>query len=191
MNYDAMFQRAFEIANQQYQLGQYYDQDDTICVLCTRSGMLYTGVNKKENVNGMIMNIHAEADAIRAMQSNGESAIAGVLLISSLNRTPLLPCEHCMRWILSLHPDNVCCEILMHDRAVPISEFSVSAASGLQPAAPFPDRSPASVTLSESASNDSSLIMGRINDLLGDEEEKTTEQPKEKKRFGGLFRRKS
>lgn len=190
MNYDAIFQKAHDIANQRTQFGQYIDPDDTVCVLCTRNGRIYTGSNRRENVNGQVLNVHAEAEAIRCMQADGESAIAALLLISVLNRTPLLPCEHCMRWIMSLNVNNRDCEIMMHDRAVPLFEL-IGKETLEKMQTSFSNSIPAEQT---GASNGSDLIMGRINDLLSgteDDDEDDEEQPKEKRRFGGLFRKKA
>lgn len=198
MNYEAIIQRATEMAKQRMMSGERIMPDDTVCVLCSSSGRLFTGLNHFVNQGGMIQNIHAELEAIRNMQIMGESVIDSMLLISIVNGMPLLPCFDCMRQILSLHTDNIYCEIMMQDRAVPLAEFSDQLRAqavrttlsnfGIQRVASV------SVPLSTEVRNDANLIKERVNSLLNvadDEEDQIaeTEDGDKKKRFG-LFRKK-
>ena len=101
VNYDAIFQRAHEIANQRIRSGEPVLPDDTVCVLSTGSGKLYTGLNRRENSGGTLLNIHAETEAIRNMKATGETQIRTLLLISTANGMPMLPCDNCMLNIIS------------------------------------------------------------------------------------------
>ena len=199
MNYDAIIQRATEIAMQRMKSGEAVTPDDTICVLCSSSGRLFTGLSRVDNQGGTLQYVHAEMEAIRNMQVMGESVIQTLLLISILNGMPLLPCFDCMRHILSLHTDNIHCEIMMQDRAVPLAEFSeqlkaqarMSAAS---PAISIQRVTSVSAPLPAEARNDASLIKNRVNSLLSvveddEEEEEKEEETGKKKRFG-FFRKK-
>ena len=217
MNYDAIFQRAREIAAQRMQSGEQLMQDDTVCVICSASDTLYTGCNRRASVNGMLHNNHAEVEAIRNMQKAGEAAIRQVLLISVANGMPLLPCDQCLRNFLSIHPDNIRCEIMMHDRAVPITEFierlrhpqaahsaqlppqqslqhPVRQSQGI-PKAEVQEFQLTSVSAPQDGANEANLLRNRVNSLLAaadelDEEEAEEKAAGKKGLFGGLFRKK-
>lgn len=198
MNYEAIIQRATEIAKQRMMSGERIMPDDTVCVLCSSSGRLFTGLSHFVNQGGMIQNIHAELEAIRNMQIMGESVIESMLLISIVNGMPLLPCFDCMRQILSLHTDNIYCEIMMQDRAVPLAEFSdqlrAQAVRTTLPNLGIQRVASVSVPLPTEVRNEANLIKDRVNSLLNvadDEEDQIaeTEDENKKKRFG-LFRKK-
>ena len=198
MNYEAIIQRATEIAKQRMMSGERIMPDDTVCVLCSSSGRLFTGLSHFVNQGGMIQNIHAELEAIRNMQIMGESVIESMLLISIVNGMPLLPCFDCMRQILSLHTDNIYCEIMMQDRAVPLAEFSdqlrAQAVRTTLPNLGIQRVASVSVPLPTEVRNEANLIKDRVNSLLNvadDEEDQIaeTEDGDKKKRFG-LFRKK-
>lgn len=198
MNYEAIIQRATEIAKQRMMSGERIMPDDTVCVLCSSSGRLFTGLSHFVNQGGMIQNIHAELEAIRNMQIMGESVIDSMLLISIVNGMPLLPCFDCMRQILSLHTDNIYCEIMMQDRAVPLAEFSdqlrAQAVRTTLPNLGIQRVASVSVPLPTEVRNEANLIKDRVNSLLNvadDEEDQIaeTEDENKKKRFG-LFRKK-
>ena len=79
VNYDAIIQRAREIATQRMKSGEPVGPDDTVCVLSSASGRLFTGLNHFEMQNGAVHNVHAEIEAIRNMQVMGESVIETLL----------------------------------------------------------------------------------------------------------------
>ncbi len=140
--------------------------------------------------------IHAEADAMRNMQAMGDSIVQKLLLLSVVNGMPLLPCDDCMRMILSLHTENIRCEIMMHDRAVPIAEFSEklkaynAARNGLTP--DIRTVTSVSVPAPPETGSTSNLLKSRVDSLLnvGDDEDEVEEETKKKGLFGGLFKKK-
>lgn len=193
MDYNIIFRKAYEMADLRLRNGELISPDDTICVIFSGTGRIFTGTNRHQTVNGKAINIHAEAEAIRGLQAAKESLIKTVLLISAMQRTPLLPCEHCLRSIALLNPENIHCEIMMHDRAVPLSELgdfsgkvqeskNLSKSQGLRVA---------SQALAEDGNN-SDLLKQRVNSLLNafEEEEQDEEEQKPKGLLGGLFRKK-
>lgn len=197
MNYDSIIQRAQEIATQRLKSGEPIGPDDTVCVLCSASGRLFTGLNHIEMKAGVVHNTHAEVEALRNMQVMGETVIQALLLISIANGMPLLPCYDCMRQILSLHTDNINCNIMMHDRVVPISEFSEQIKAHQKMRVSMPQTSVHRVTsvsapLPPEASNESNLLKNRVNSLLSAAEEDEPEEAEDgkKKRFG-FFKKKS
>ncbi len=180
--------------------------DDTVCVIASVSGKLYTALNRRENINGTVRNIHAEAEAIRSMQAASETMIRTILLISCANGMPLLPCDNCMRSIVALNPDNIRCEIMMMDRAVSMSEFRdrILPRQNMQMSQmsqPYAQAKPTVTSVSAvsmqvpEASNDANLLKSRVNSLLSaatddDDEEETKHKPEKKGFFGGLFGKK-
>lgn len=196
------------------QSGEQLMPDDTVCVICSGSDTLYSGCNRRATINGMLRNTHAETEAIRNMQKAGEAAVRQVLLISVANGMPLLPCDQCLRSFLSIHPDNIRCEIMMHDRAVPITEFieklrhpqtahsaqyppqqSVQQSVQGIPKAEVKEFRLTSVSAPQDGANEANLLRNRVNSLLAaadeiDEEEAEEKAAGKKGLFGGLFRKK-
>lgn len=178
--------------------GEPISQDDTVCVISAGSGKMYSGINRREVVGGIPCNVHAEEEAIKNMLASGETVICAILLISVANGMRMLPCDECLRHVLSLHPENNRCEILMPDRAVPISEYSMrlsAAAHAVINPNVIPEVKKAvsvSVPLPPGAGSDSELLKSKVNDLLGvtEEDDEEEEEPTLRSLLGGLFRKK-
>lgn len=156
--------------------GNLVTPDDTVCVICSQSGTMYTGSSHVENLNGIAHNVHAEAEAIRSMQGGNEAVIHALLLLSVSTGMPILPCEHCLRSVLSLHSDNIVCEILMADRAVPIRELVKDADKYIRRE---------KTEYNVSAGEDAGVLMARVSSLLGDTEPEDEEE--DDSSGGGLF----
>ncbi|EWM54780.1 cytidine deaminase [Ruminococcus flavefaciens] len=134
MNTDAIFNAAQTLAIKMLESGAYVSPADTVCALEAASGRIYTGISRTD----MNIAVHAEVDAVRNMLASGESTIRGLLLISTQSRTPLLPCNQCLGYILSLSPENGGCMIMMPDRMINIYDVCMFAAPMGNPApAPF------------------------------------------------------
>lgn len=183
MNYDAVFQKAHALAAQRAAAGDPPSDDATVCVISSQSGTLYFGLSRYENVNGLVHNVHAEAEAIRSMQGGNEAIIEALLLLSVSTGTPILPCEHCLKSVLALHSANIATEILMPDRAVPITELVEDAEKFVRRDKPMAAEAPVG----------GGVLMNHVNSLLNmDEEEEEPEEEEEESKgfFGGLFKRK-
>ncbi len=124
MNTEAIFNAAHATAISLLESGAFVSPADTVCSIESESGRIYTGISRAD----MNTLIHAEVDAVRNMHAAGENVIRALLLIGTQNRTPMLPCNNCLRYILSLAPDNVNCMILMSDRMISINEVGMFAA---------------------------------------------------------------
>lgn len=124
MNSEAIFNTAHTTAIRLLESGAFISPADTVCTIESGSGRIYTGISRSD-MNAVI---HAEVDAVRSMQAAGEYIIRGLLLISTQTRTPMLPCNNCLGYILSLSPENTNCMILMNDRIIGINEVSMFAA---------------------------------------------------------------
>jgi hypothetical protein len=124
MNSEAIFNAAHSTAIKLFESGAFITPADTVCSIESGSGRIYTGISRAD-MNALI---HAEVDAVRNMQAAGENVIKALLLISTQNRTPMLPCNNCLGYILSLAPENANCVILMQDRLIGINEVGMFAA---------------------------------------------------------------
>ena len=159
---------------------------DTVCAIQSRSGRVYTGISR--------MNLHAEIDAIRNMQGAGEVIIDGILLLSAQNGLPMLPCNNCIGYILSLHPENAGCCAILQDRIVRLSETMIFAPpqggmpgdTGVFAGAPqFSQNNEYRMANTENATSD--ILKSRVNSLIGDLEDDDEEDEDEKKPRKGLF----
>ena len=137
MNPEQIFNAAHSAAIRLIESGAYLSPADTVCSVQAASGMIYTGYSRT-NMNPPV---HAEIEAIGNMLAAGENIIQGLLLISTQGREPLLPCNSCIGYILSLAPENSECMIAMQDRMIRITDVAMFAAP--MGAAPDPQIFPA------------------------------------------------
>lgn len=107
MNYGFMIDTAVDVIRKRYDKRHNPVVGDTVCVICAGNGNIYTASNEYVNVNGITENVHAELNAIRKMQADGQTRIKAVTVFNSCSVTPLLPCNGCIMYILGLHPENV------------------------------------------------------------------------------------
>ena len=124
MNSEAIFNAAHSTAIRLLESGAFVTPSDTVCALQTDSGRIYTGISHTDMNNS----IHAEVDAVRNMLAAGENIIIGLLLISTQMRTPMLPCNNCLGYILSLAQENIGCMVMLQDRMISINEVGMFAA---------------------------------------------------------------
>jgi cytidine deaminase len=116
MTFEAIYNIALEVANARAQSGEYIAPDETICVICSRTGRVYNGVSH--------MGVHAEIEAMRNMQTYGnEVAVESMVLIATISRSPMLPCTGCINYIISMSPENSMGCVVMPDRMIPLSEM--------------------------------------------------------------------
>lgn len=124
MAYEFMYNVALDIVNKRTEAGEYISPDDTVCVIYSNTGRLYTGLSRMErNAAGQANLIHAEIEAVRNMQSFGDSGIESVLLMHASTKSFMFPCNSCMNYILSLNPVNYQCWIWGPDRLMRPSEL--------------------------------------------------------------------
>ena len=124
MNSEAIFNAAHSTAMRLMESGAFVSPSDTVCALQTASGRIYTGISRTDINN----QIHAEIDAVNNMLAGGEKIISGLLLISTQTGTPMLPCNNCLGYILSLAQENIGCMIMLLDRMIGINEVGRFAA---------------------------------------------------------------
>lgn len=126
MAYEFMYNVALDIVNKKTASGEPVSPDDTVCVIYSNTGRMYTGMSKIDNQRGMVNLIHAEVDAIRNMQSFGDSGIESLLLMHVYSRSLMLPCGNCLNYVLSLNPVNSQCWIWGPERLMRITELGSS-----------------------------------------------------------------
>jgi len=130
MNSNETINAAHTVAIHMLESNAYISQDDTVCAVRSRSGRVFTGVSR---MNGT-MSIHAEVEAVQNMLAAGDSIIDEFVLINTQSRVQLLPCNNCISYILSIHPENANCVVLMPDRAIRITDVGMFTAPAPNPA---------------------------------------------------------
>ena len=152
MQYETIFKSAFDTASARISSGQFVPPDETICVVCSKSGKLFTGISRQMNMGGSVTTIHAEIEAIQQMISAGESSVEALLLINTMSRVPMIPCNGCMAQIVSLDQGNTSAQIMLQDRVIPISEIgNFTGANSPLSAAPVPSSPYGSVSVPQPA----------------------------------------
>ena len=164
---------------------------DTVCAIQSRSGRVYTGISR--------MNQHAEIDAIRNMQGAGEVIIDGILLLSVQNGLPMLPCKNSIGYILSLHPENAGCCVILQDRIIRLGETMMYAPQGGMNVDNSPFAGTARImsddgvrfTNTQNATSDilKSKVSSLIGDLEDDDEDDDEDEKKPRKGLFGFFRK--
>ena len=132
VNTNETINAAHTVAIHMLESNAYLSQDDTVCAVRARSGRIFTGISR--------MNIHAEVEAVQNMLAAGDTIIDEFVLISTQSRVQLLPCNNCISYILSIHPENANCAVLMPDRAIRITDVGMF--TNPAPNAPFPQNGP-------------------------------------------------
>ena len=122
--YQNMFKVAQEVALQRRNTGQ-CAPNDTVCVICSATKQTYTGVSHNEMQNGMMVNIHAEIDALQQMRAVDDPVAEFILLIDIMTLQPILPCNNCMSLILGQAPANANCQVVLPDRMVPLPQVGM------------------------------------------------------------------
>ena len=123
MNSEAIFNAAHSTAIRLLESGAFVTPSDTVCALQTASGRIFTGISRSDMNNP----IHAEIDAVNNMLASGERIVIGLLLISTQMRSPMLPCNNCLGYILSLAQENMGCMVMLQDRMISINEVGMFA----------------------------------------------------------------
>lgn len=119
MNNNDTINAANTFAIQLLELNAFISPEDTVCSVRARSGRIFTGASH--------MNVHAEVEAIQNMLAAGEGIVDEMVLISTQTRVQLLPCNNCVGYILSLHPENANCAVIMPDRAIRLADVGMFA----------------------------------------------------------------
>ncbi|MBQ5315953.1 MAG: cytidine deaminase [Oscillospiraceae bacterium] len=182
MTFEAIYNSAVDVMNRLAQCGERFGPDKTVCVISTRSGRIFYGVSRTENMGGMPADVHAEIVACREMQAMGESAIDTLILLETVNRSPMLPCSGCAGYLMSISPENAGAMIAMPDRMFRLSEL---VGGGMPPMQ--------GMTVPKSTSAKGDLLKDRVSDIMSgiddddeDDEEflEELDKPKKKKLFG-------
>ena len=129
MMYEAMFNIVQDAAMKHQQRGAYITPEDTVCVICSTTQKVYTGISRVEMRGGQPMNVHAEIVAMQQMQAAGETQAESLLMCNLLTRRPMLPCNGCIQYLISQNPENTKCQVVLPDRSMPLSDVGKPAAN--------------------------------------------------------------
>jgi len=133
ISYNIISNVASDIVKKRRENGIIISSDDTVCVLCTNTGNIYTGISGLETRNGLTNIFHAEVDAVNNMYQHGESIIESVSVFSSISLAPILPCNSCLNMMVSLAPENINTVIVTPTGNIKVTEIGVFAQSIPQP----------------------------------------------------------
>ena len=125
MNTSDTINAAHSVAIRMLESNSFVSPDDTVCSLRARSGRIFTGVSHINRNGPAVMAVHAEVEAIQNMQAAGETVIDEIVLIGTHSRMPMFPFNNCIGYILSLHPENANCVIVMQDRSIRITDVGM------------------------------------------------------------------
>ena len=207
MNTDAVINAAQTAAIRLLESGAYIPPDSTVCALQTLSGRIFTGISRNDMNGHTAVPIHAEVDAVQNMLASGERTIAALIMINTQNRMPMLPCNNCIGYIISLDQRNAECLVIMPDRMIKLTDAGMYASSGANMNNNAPQafhggyqagrqgtQSPLfSPDIVSSEKADGDLLRNKVNSLLNvaedDEEEENEKNEKPKKGLFGLFRK--
>ncbi len=127
MTYEFMYNIAMDLVNQKIDSGDPMFPDDTVCVIFTKAGKIYTGMSYSETYDPGTL-IHAEIDAMKGMHEYKETAIEAIMLVLVCNRGLILPCNSCLEKIINLDKTNAEANIVVSDRLIRVDEVTQFAA---------------------------------------------------------------
>lgn len=126
MAYEFILDAATDAAKRRYSNGHSPAPDDTVCVLFTTNGQIYTGISSITVQGGASNSIHAEVDAVNRMRASGETTVQAMTVLNSYSMVPVLPCSGCINLILSLNYENSKCLIVFPGGSVRITEVGMN-----------------------------------------------------------------
>lgn len=187
MTFDAIYGIAVDVVNALAANRGYIEPNETVCVIVSGSGRVFNGVSRND--------VHAEIEAVRNLQSFGETVIDTVILVDANSRLALLPCNSCINYMVSINPANANGRIAMPDRLVPMQEFCSSGMSmPFDPTSSRIPQTPASSRVITGRAKGDLLKnkVGTIVDSVGeaeDEDDELIQELKTRKKgfLGGLF----
>lgn len=175
MTYGDMYKAALDAVSKLN--GAEGEVGDTVCVICSKSGKMYSGMSRTDTSGG---NVAAEIEAMRKMQSDGEFVVDTMILVKTADKSAALPYKSSVDYILSLDSENAKGVVMMSDKMVKLSE-------DVFPAAPAPKPS--------GGRTSGSLLKDRVNSIMSIAEEEDDDDAElleeltstKKKKFFGLF----
>ncbi|MBR1554245.1 MAG: hypothetical protein IJ644_02500 [Oscillospiraceae bacterium] len=120
MMYGKMFETAQNRVQMRIQSREIIRPMDTVCVICAKTGHLYSGVSHSGMFRGQLTVTHAEIEAIQNMRAFREQQVEAVLLINAYNFRAMLPCPQCVSEILKMDDENKNCHIVLENTIVPV-----------------------------------------------------------------------
>lgn len=106
MNYRFMIDIVIDAIRKRYDKRHNPVPGDTECVICAGNGNIYIGSNEYVTIGNVSQNVHAEISAIKKMTGDGQTKIRAIIVFNACSVSPLLPCNGCIEYILSIDPEN-------------------------------------------------------------------------------------
>ena len=184
MTFEALYKQAIEVLSKLAEENKVRSPDETICVICSKTGKIYSGVSRSD-ASG---HIPAERVALGSMVMSGETVIDTLVLINSTSRMAILPGKDSVNYFFTVNAENVNGRALRNNQEIPFTQIGdaslvAPAAAAAAPAAePEKKAAPKNLLLDKV----SSLMEGVDDDDEDDEEflEELDKGKKKKKRFG-------
>ncbi len=186
MRFDDMCTIARITSSQKIGLNIPLTYNDTICVVCTASGKIITGISKLKYINNNPVCVHAEIDVYNNLIGDIDNAVAEISLFNAVNFQPIIPCNECISKIISLNPNSSNAMLILPDRSIPVLQINAFLQSQNNIANQFKGAS--SVDNADSYQ----YLQKRLNKfLIDDDEDEDNEKSKKSKEKGhkkGLFK---
>lgn len=187
MTFEAIYKQAIEVLSKLAEENKVRSPDETICVICSRSGKIYSGVSRSDPTG----HIPAERVALGSMVMSGETVIDTLVLINSTSRMAILPSKDSINYFFTVNAENINGKAVRPNQEIPFSQIgdvslAAPAAGAAAPAAAEPEKKAAP----------KNLLLDRVNSLMDgvddgdDDDEEFLEEldkgkdKKKKKRFG-------
>lgn len=132
MAYGFLIETAIDTVRKRYSNGSSPHMVDTVCVVCSGSGKIYTGINIINNNGNFPENVHAEIDVINKMRAEGETIVRAITVFNSCNVSPILPCNGCIGMIMSMNPENANAQIVTPSGNIRITDVGRAAPSHIR-----------------------------------------------------------
>ena len=184
MTFEAMYKQAIEVLSKLAEENKVRSPDETICVICSKSGKIYSGVSRSDPTG----HIPAERVALGSMVMSGETVIDTLVLINSMSRMAILPSKDSINYFFTVNAENVNGRAVKPNQEIPFSQLGDAVAAPAAGGAPAPEP--------EKKAAPKNLLLDRVNSLMegvGDDDDDDDEfleeldkgkDKKKKKRFG-------
>lgn len=93
---------------------------DTICLLCSENGTIYTGFN---TISPAGDNLHAEIAAVNSMRKDKQTMIRAITVFDCYTGVTIIPCTGCLRMLLSVDYRNISTVIATPSGLIPVTQY--------------------------------------------------------------------
>jgi len=112
MKYDYIYSEAVEIINNKKDEGTKFFSRDTLCLIVTESGKLFSAFNTSDIVDGKLVTGSSEKAALKKLKSSGETRIDAVITMNCSEMIPVIPDNESVSEILELDRYNSSADVI-------------------------------------------------------------------------------